>query len=102
MCRREICNESSREFFYMCPRCNDVCDFWYYISGCTVARFSLVFDNGGTVFFAVFIMLWGMDEYKVHHHNKHVSVFVVISVCTFEPCYNVVKAQSQYYVLCVS
>ena len=40
--------------------CSDTCDFWYYRSGCAVASITLLFDNGGTVFFALFMALWGM------------------------------------------
>ena len=44
----------------MCPLCDETCDFWYYASSCSFVRGSLLFDYGGTVFFAIFMTCWGM------------------------------------------
>jgi len=54
----DICN-TPREDFFMCPLCDERCDFWYYTDTCTAARALFLFDNGGTVFFAAFMSLWG-------------------------------------------
>ena len=81
--RKELCNEDYREFFYMCPLCSDTCDFWYYRSGCAVASITLLFDNGGTVFFALFMALWGMWQNTLQYHNKIIiSSFSITHVCT--------------------
>lgn len=68
----EICNNALREFFYMCPPCDDTCDFWYYRSTCAFAHVSLLFDYGGTVFFAAFMACWGKELYMYMLSNTHV------------------------------
>nr|XP_019934356.1 PREDICTED: anoctamin-1-like [Paralichthys olivaceus] len=42
----------------MCPLCDGVCDYWLLSSVCSLARTSYLFDNGATVFFAIFMSLW--------------------------------------------
>ena len=54
----DICN-TPRERFFMCPLCDERCDFWYYKDTCNAAHVLFLFDNGGTVFFAAFMSLWG-------------------------------------------
>ena len=56
----------------MCPLCDERCDFWYYRDTCNAAHVLFLFDNGGTVFFAAFMALWG--EYP------HIFVIFVTSV----------------------
>lgn len=56
---RDICDDELRNDFYMCAPCDETCDFWYYRSACGFARVSLLFDYGGTVFFAAFMACWG-------------------------------------------
>ena len=43
----------------MCPRCDKRCPYWDYSSVCREVQASYWFDNGATVFFAVFMSLWG-------------------------------------------
>ena len=43
----------------MCPLCDERCDFWYLRDTCNAAHVQFLFDNGGTVFFAAFMSLWG-------------------------------------------
>ena len=43
----------------MCPLCDERCDFWYLFDTCNAAHVQFLFDNGGTVFFAAFMSLWG-------------------------------------------
>ncbi|XP_011409598.1 PREDICTED: anoctamin-7-like [Amphimedon queenslandica] len=57
---RDICNNTLRKEFYMCAPCDETCDFWYYRSACGFARVSLLFDFGGTVFFAAFMACWAV------------------------------------------
>ena len=42
----------------MCPQC-DNCRPWYLNETCSYVTMARVFDSHGTVFFAVFISLWG-------------------------------------------
>ncbi|KAM7377964.1 hypothetical protein PAMA_013058 [Pampus argenteus] len=53
----EMCDE--RLNFTMCPLCDGACDFWQLSTACGTARASHLFDNPATVFFAIFMSLWG-------------------------------------------
>lgn len=54
---QETCD--SNDTYLMCPQCDRRCPYWSYNVSCTHARASHMFDNGATVFFAVFMSLWG-------------------------------------------
>ncbi|KAM3615427.1 uncharacterized protein V6R79_002144 [Siganus canaliculatus] len=53
----ELCGSGGS--FNMCPLCN-TCSHWNYSSICTTYKVGLLFDNGGTVFFSVFMSLWAV------------------------------------------
>ncbi|XP_070685237.1 anoctamin-7 [Pempheris klunzingeri] len=53
----EVCNSGNS--FMMCPLCN-TCQYWNYSSICVTYKAGLLFDNGGTVFFSVFMSLWAV------------------------------------------
>lgn len=44
----------------MCPLCDHYCRYWDLSETCFHARVTYLFDNPATVFFAVFMSLWGM------------------------------------------
>ncbi|EFX62011.1 hypothetical protein DAPPUDRAFT_120635, partial [Daphnia pulex] len=58
----EIC--SGRFNVVMCPICDysgdNSCDFWYLFETCLHSRAAYLFDNGTTVFFAVFMSFWAV------------------------------------------
>uniref|UniRef100_A0A8C9WKH9 Anoctamin n=1 Tax=Scleropages formosus TaxID=113540 RepID=A0A8C9WKH9_SCLFO len=54
---KEICNSGGT--FIMCPLCN-ICTYWNLSSICTTFKAGLLFDNGGTVFFSMFMALWAV------------------------------------------
>uniref|UniRef100_A0A4W5JQF8 Anoctamin n=1 Tax=Hucho hucho TaxID=62062 RepID=A0A4W5JQF8_9TELE len=54
---REICE--SKDGFVMCPLCK-ICSYWNLSSICTTFKAGLLFDNGGTVFFSIFMALWAV------------------------------------------
>ncbi|KAM6970142.1 anoctamin-7 [Aplochiton taeniatus] len=54
---KEIC-ESGGEYA-MCPLC-DICSPWNLSSICRTFQVGLLFDNGGTVFFSIFMALWAV------------------------------------------
>lgn len=56
----EVIGPTTDPTFYMCPICDVRCDFWYLQDECNAARASLLFDNGGTVFFAAFMSIWAV------------------------------------------
>lgn len=43
----------------MCPLCDVWCDYWDIKESCVHARITYLFDNATTVFFAVFMSVWG-------------------------------------------
>ncbi|KAA0702300.1 Anoctamin-7 Dresden transmembrane protein of the prostate [Triplophysa tibetana] len=53
----ELC--SSENAFIMCPLCN-ICSYWNLSSICFTYKAGLLFDNGGTVFFSMFMSLWAV------------------------------------------
>ncbi|KAF1393455.1 hypothetical protein PFLUV_G00015900, partial [Perca fluviatilis] len=53
----ELCD--SGDSFIMCPLCK-VCTQWNYSSICLTFKAGILFDNGGTVFFSVFMSLWAV------------------------------------------
>lgn len=53
----EICHPDNN--ITMCPLCDRVCSYWKLSTACGTARASHLFDNPATVFFSVFMALWG-------------------------------------------
>ncbi len=43
----------------MCPQCDQYCPMWKLKQSCNLAKFTYVFDNTGTVVFAVIMSFWG-------------------------------------------
>lgn len=56
-CSMEMCDQ--RHNITMCPLCDKTCSYWKMSSACATARASHLFDNPATVFFSVFMALWG-------------------------------------------
>lgn len=58
----DIC--SGRFNVVMCPICDysgdNSCDYWYIFETCLHSRAAYLFDNGTTVFFAVFMSFWAV------------------------------------------
>uniref|UniRef100_K7FFN9 Anoctamin n=1 Tax=Pelodiscus sinensis TaxID=13735 RepID=K7FFN9_PELSI len=52
---KEICEANTT---IMCPLCDQKCPFWQLSDTCTYAKVTHLFDNEGTVFFAVYMALW--------------------------------------------
>ncbi|XP_063800798.1 anoctamin-9 isoform X2 [Pseudophryne corroboree] len=52
---QEICTANST---LMCPLCDQNCPYWPLSDTCTYAKVTHLFDNEGTVFFAMFMALW--------------------------------------------
>lgn len=53
----EICQ--SGDDYLMCPLCN-ICSYWNLSIICYTFKAGLLFDNGGTVFFSIFMSLWAV------------------------------------------
>ncbi|XP_054900189.1 anoctamin-3 isoform X2 [Poeciliopsis prolifica] len=52
---KEICEDNET---IMCPMCEENCKPWKLSDSCVFARVTRLFDNGGTVFFAIFMAIW--------------------------------------------
>uniref|UniRef100_A0A8D3ALN7 Anoctamin n=1 Tax=Scophthalmus maximus TaxID=52904 RepID=A0A8D3ALN7_SCOMX len=52
---KEICEANTT---IMCPMCEETCDPWTLSDSCVYAKVTHLFDNGGTVFFAIFMAIW--------------------------------------------
>uniref|UniRef100_A0A1A8L375 Anoctamin n=1 Tax=Nothobranchius pienaari TaxID=704102 RepID=A0A1A8L375_9TELE len=51
---KEVCESDT----VMCPLCDQGCKVWQLSETCTFAKLSLLFDNNGTVVFALFMAIW--------------------------------------------
>ncbi|CAF99691.1 unnamed protein product, partial [Tetraodon nigroviridis] len=56
---KEICDPDIGGSIVMCPLCDKKCPFWKLNSTCLSSWQSHLFDNEGTVFFAIFMGIWG-------------------------------------------
>ncbi|XP_041909984.1 anoctamin-5 [Arvicola amphibius] len=54
----EICDPNIGGQMIMCPLCDGVCDYWRLNTTCLHSKFSHLFDNESTVFFAIFMGIW--------------------------------------------
>uniref|UniRef100_A0AAQ5ZN68 Anoctamin n=1 Tax=Amphiprion ocellaris TaxID=80972 RepID=A0AAQ5ZN68_AMPOC len=55
---QEICHPKIGGRIVMCPLCDKKCPFWKLNSTCLSSWQSHLFDNEGTVFFAIFMGIW--------------------------------------------
>ncbi|XP_059203387.1 anoctamin-9 [Centropristis striata] len=79
---KEVCQSS----IIMCPRCDKRCTVWQLSDTCTYAKVSHLFDNEGTVAFAMFMAIWAtlfLELWK-RHRAKHVSDWKVYNWCEEE------------------
>ncbi|XP_068195363.1 anoctamin-5b isoform X1 [Antennarius striatus] len=55
---KEICDPNIGGSIVMCPLCDKKCPFWKLNSTCLSSWQSHLFDNEGTIFFAIFMGIW--------------------------------------------
>uniref|UniRef100_A0A3B4E1W8 Anoctamin n=1 Tax=Pygocentrus nattereri TaxID=42514 RepID=A0A3B4E1W8_PYGNA len=55
---KEICNPNIGGKIVMCPLCDKKCTYWKLNSTCLSSWQAHLFDNEGTVFFAIFMGIW--------------------------------------------
>ena len=53
----DVCNRNTS--IKMCPLCDNFCSYWDLSETCLHAKVTYLFDNPATVFFAIFMSLWG-------------------------------------------
>uniref|UniRef100_A0AAX7SS20 Anoctamin n=1 Tax=Astatotilapia calliptera TaxID=8154 RepID=A0AAX7SS20_ASTCA len=79
---KEVCESN----ITMCPRCEKRCGTWQLSDSCTYAKVTHLFDNEGTVAFAMFMAIWAtlfLELWK-RHRAKHVSKWKVYDWCEEE------------------
>uniref|UniRef100_A0A673XTF4 Anoctamin n=1 Tax=Salmo trutta TaxID=8032 RepID=A0A673XTF4_SALTR len=80
--RKEVCESDT----VMCPRCDKWCQVWQLRDTCTYAKVSHLFDNEGTVAFAMFMAVWAtifLELWK-RHKATFVSKWKVFDWCEEE------------------
>lgn len=79
---KEVCQSN----IIMCPRCDNRCKVWQLSDTCSYAKVSHLFDNEGTVAFAMFMAIWAtlfLELWK-RHRARHVSQWKVYDWCEEE------------------
>ena len=58
-CSNDICDDTIMGNATMCPQCDTFCPFWKLKDACILSRVTYLFDNSATVFFSIFMSVWG-------------------------------------------
>ncbi|XP_057238680.1 anoctamin-5 isoform X3 [Malurus melanocephalus] len=58
MSSKEICDPAIGGAIIMCPLCDRDCEYWRLNTTCEPSRYSHLFDNVATLFFAIFMGIW--------------------------------------------
>ncbi|XP_065147252.1 anoctamin-9 isoform X1 [Paramisgurnus dabryanus] len=79
---QEVCHSDT----IMCPLCDKTCNVWKLSDTCMYAKVNLLFDNEGTVAFAMFMAVWATVflEFWKHHRSSYVSAWRVFDWCEEE------------------
>uniref|UniRef100_A0A3B5BBZ7 Anoctamin n=1 Tax=Stegastes partitus TaxID=144197 RepID=A0A3B5BBZ7_9TELE len=79
---KEVCEADT----VMCPLCDKGCKVWRLSDTCTYAKVSLLFDNNGTVLFAMFMAVWAtlFLEFWKRHRASYVCEWKVSDWCEEE------------------
>uniref|UniRef100_A0A665UQX1 Anoctamin n=1 Tax=Echeneis naucrates TaxID=173247 RepID=A0A665UQX1_ECHNA len=79
---KEVCEADT----VMCPLCDTGCKVWQLSGTCTYAKVSLLFDNNGTVLFAMFMAVWAtlFLEFWKRHRASYVCEWKVSDWCEEE------------------
>ncbi|XP_077599692.1 anoctamin-9 [Stigmatopora nigra] len=79
---KEVCDSD----LVMCPLCDKRCKVWLLSDTCTYAKVSLLFDNDGTVAFAMVMAVWAtlFLEFWKRHRTSFVSEWKVSDWCEEE------------------
>ncbi|XP_040184412.1 anoctamin-9 isoform X1 [Rana temporaria] len=69
---QEICKANTT---LMCPLCDQNCPYWPLSDTCTYAKVTHLFDNEGTVFFAMFMAVWATVFLELWKRQRARDVF---------------------------
>ncbi|KAG7468363.1 hypothetical protein MATL_G00142190 [Megalops atlanticus] len=81
-----LINEVCEADTIMCPLCDKRCKVWQLSDTCTYAKVNILFDNEGTVAFAMFMAIWAtlFLEFWKRHRATFVSKWNVFDWCEDE------------------
>ncbi|KAJ8280991.1 hypothetical protein GJAV_G00061920 [Gymnothorax javanicus] len=79
---KEVCEVNT----IMCPLCDKICKVWLLSDTCIYAKVNLLFDNEGTVAFAMFMAVWATVflEFWKRHRAFYVCEWNVYDWCEDE------------------
>ncbi|XP_028971060.2 anoctamin-9 isoform X1 [Esox lucius] len=79
---KEVCESET----VMCPLCDKRCKVWQLSDTCLYAKVSLLFDNEGTVMFAMFMAVWATVflEFWMRHRASYTCEWKVFDWCEEE------------------
>ncbi|KAJ8333887.1 hypothetical protein SKAU_G00412060 [Synaphobranchus kaupii] len=79
---KEVCEANT----IMCPMCDKICKVWQLSDTCLYAKVNLLFDNEGTVAFAMFMAVWATVflEFWKRHRALYVCKWKVDDWCEDE------------------
>ncbi|XP_071133980.1 anoctamin-4-like isoform X7 [Mytilus edulis] len=67
----DICDPNGAGNFTMCPLCDGRCTYWKLESSCRYSRATYLFDNYGTMIFAVVMALWASFFQEFWKRKQH-------------------------------
>ncbi|XP_041704580.1 anoctamin-9 [Coregonus clupeaformis] len=79
---KEVCESKT----IMCPLCDKRCKVWLLSDTCLYAKVSILFDNEGTVMFAMFMAVWAtlFLEFWKRHRASYTCAWKVFDWCEEE------------------
>lgn len=67
----DICDPNGAGNFTMCPLCDARCTYWKLESSCRYSRATYLFDNYGTMIFAIVMALWASFFQEFWKRKQH-------------------------------
>lgn len=81
----------------MCPLCDHYCRYWDLSETCFHARVTYLFDNPATVFFAVFMSLWGLC-FLFENYFHFFSLLFLYGI-NYYPFYSIFRSDSIFGIM---
>ena len=94
--REEICDEANRKVFYMCPQCDDKCDFWYLTDSCLASRVSCNYLLGNAHYLIINVCVCVCVGVWVCCGCVYIYVCAYICVCILRSLYSLTTVQRSY------
>uniref|UniRef100_A0A3B4A9F7 Anoctamin n=1 Tax=Periophthalmus magnuspinnatus TaxID=409849 RepID=A0A3B4A9F7_9GOBI len=97
---KEICNETIGGNIVMCPLCDKKCGYWKLSKICNSSWQSHLFDNFGTVFFAIFMGIWGKLQFPSFWKRRQARLEYEWDLVDFEEEQQKVQLRPEYETKC--